>query len=118
MTAAVDANFEWNATVAGRVLRCRPLADLAPHLFTTRDMSFRGPAAVDDQLKLATAMDLASREIVLVRQVRGAGVYSIEPGQRAEDIEADAIVSTDPGRAIAVRVADCVPVLLADRGHQ
>jgi hypothetical protein len=106
------------------VLRCQPLAEHAPHLFTTRDVSFRGSGAAGDYARLAEAFGAAASQCVLVKQVHGRSVLLVArggdfrpPSERREE-EADAIVSTDPGRVIAVRVADCVPILLADDRHR
>ncbi len=52
-------------------------------------------------------------ELVLARQVHGtrlARIPSSEP-----DLEADALFTCEPGVAVGVRTADCVPILLVDR---
>ncbi len=58
-----------------------------------------------------------ARAIVEVHQVHAAAVHVVRSGDRAtpRDVKADAIVSDDPSRVLAVRVADCAPVLLASR---
>ena len=59
---------------------------------------------------------VAVEDVLLVRQVHEATV-AVASGDRPRPWprpEADAIVSNDPGAAIAVRIADCVPVLLAE----
>lgn len=114
MTTAVDAAFRWTRGPAGRVLQAGPLLSRAPHLFSTTDLSFRGPAATDDEARLATAMEVAPSDVVYVKQVHGRRVLKVTPGSSGGLAEADAIVSIDPARAIAVRVADCVPILMAD----
>jgi YfiH family protein len=101
------------------VLRSDPLAARADHLFTTRDVSFRGADAPAHYAQLAAAFGVTPDECVLVSQVHGRSVLVVRPGDdrsRRGDAapEADAIVSTDPSRVVAVRVADCVPILLAD----
>jgi polyphenol oxidase len=49
-----------------------------------------------------------------VHQVHGNEVVSVSCGEAFETAaKADAIVSTDSTRAVSVRVADCVPVLLS-----
>ena len=53
---------------------------------------------------------------VWLRQVHGARVVRLHPSDAAPGApvhEADASVSTEPGLACAVQVADCLPVLLA-----
>ncbi len=49
-----------------------------------------------------------------MRQVHGADVAVVDERAEAEPPEADALVTRAPGVVLVVRVADCVPVLLAD----
>jgi YfiH family protein len=119
VTPTVDEGFAWVESPAGRVLRSRPLEGLAVHAFTTRALSFQGPTADDDDRRLAGALAVGPGHIVRVRQVHGRAVLVVRSGEPvAGRPDADAIVSTDRDRAIAVHVADCVPILLADRHHR
>lgn len=66
---------------------------------------------------LAAAIRAPGREIVQVHQVHGAAVHVVRRGAAAHatpsDTKADAIVTDDPTRLLAVRVADCCPILLS-----
>jgi purine-nucleoside/S-methyl-5'-thioadenosine phosphorylase / adenosine deaminase len=115
-TPVVNEAFSWSRGPAGLVLSASSLTRLARHVFTSRELSFRGPSAADDSRRLEDAMEIRPGELVTVKQVHGRTVRIVAPGETIpEGVEADAIVTTDPDRAIAVRVADCVPVLIADR---
>ena len=119
VATAVANGFEWADGPAGRVLRATALAHVAAHAFTTRDLSFRGETEASDYRRLAGVFGGTPAELVTVKQVHGRAVVVVAPGQALEPgVEADAIVSTDPSRVIVVRVADCVPILLADRRHR
>lgn len=97
------------------MLTCASLS-FVPHLFTTRDVALRD---LDDEQRLALALDVDAGHLLRVRQVHGCGVAVVTPRvPLAPGTEADAIVSTDPGSAVAVLVADCVPILIADRHHR
>ena len=120
VTPEVTAGFEWINGSAGRVLTAVALAPFAAHCFTTRAVSFRGSSAEEDYRRLRESLGVAAEGLVTVKQVHGRTVLVIgdaadNPSRATDQPEADAIVSTDPARALAVRVADCVPVLVADR---
>jgi YfiH family protein len=119
-TTRVAAGFIWTDGPAGRALVAEPLQLLAPHVFTTRALSFRGAASADDHGRLARALDVRPEHLVGVRQVHGREVHLVHAANQANadgapQVEADAILCTDPARAVMVRIADCVPILLADR---
>jgi YfiH family protein len=115
MTTAVASGFEWRESPAGRILVSARLLPAAHHLVTTRQLEFRRDIDSDFEL-VGQALGVTGRDVVRVRQVHGRAVVVVKPGDSLpEKPDADAIVSTDPGRAICVRVADCVPVLMADR---
>lgn len=122
----VVAAFDWQSSHAGRVLIGRRLASLAPHVFTSKPLAFRGESLDGDFELVGKALGVQGTDVVRVRQVHGRAVLRVEA--RPQDSgnafpestpgvlsDADAIVSTDPTRAISVRVADCVPILVADR---
>jgi YfiH family protein len=108
--------FSWHDTVAGRVLQATDLAAIAPHVFTSRDLTFQGTRFEQDLARVAATLGVTAADVCRVKQVHGRGVRLVARATKTWDVEpADAIVSTDPRRAIAVQVADCVPILLADR---
>ncbi len=116
MTTGGVGPFEWVEGAAGRVLRCHVMLSLAPHVFTSRNLEFREATLAADYTRLGDALGLKPDNILRVRQVHGRTVVSVRPGDSfAEPPEADAIVSVDPSRAVSVRVADCVPILISDR---
>jgi len=108
-------DFSWEPTPAGPVLRSRALAPLATHLFTSRARTFRGAEERDDYARLSASLGVAPDQLVVATQVHGRAVLLVRPDEALPGTrEADAIVCTDATRAIAVRVADCVPILVAD----
>jgi YfiH family protein len=112
----VESGFQVAATAAGRVLRSTGLAPFAEHLFTSRDLQFREGSLRLDYARIASAFSVEAGAVLSVRQVHGRAVAVVRPGTRLpEQIEADAIVSLDPDCVVSVRVADCVPILIADR---
>ncbi len=76
------------------------------------------PAAVAGNLaRLAAAGGVAG--FLQASQVHGTTVHQVAPDADPEalrHLEADALVTTTPGRAVGVRTADCVPLLFAGPG--
>ena len=104
-------SFHWTEQSWGAALRCRPLESIAPHLFTTRQLAL----SQSDEQKVLDAMGASS--LVMLAQVHGNDVVVIRDRGRLPPRTAagDVLVSREPGIAVAVRSADCVPMLVADR---
>jgi YfiH family protein len=66
----------------------------------------------ENRRRVARACGVDLEHLVIVRQVHSMGV--LEVGAPLEGGEADALVSATEGLAMAVLVADCVPLLLVD----
>ena len=104
--------FEWTTQSWGAALRCRPLSAIAPHVFTTRQLSLVSP---QDLMRLAESVGAGA--VAMAKQVHGRTVVVVRDGDGAPAAmpEADAFVSSSRDVAVAIRVADCVPLLMADR---
>ena len=64
--------------------------------------------------RLQAAAGCPDRELCHVHQVHGAALVHARRAQPFDtSAKADAIVTDDPDRVVSVRVADCVPILLA-----
>jgi YfiH family protein len=103
---------------AGPVLVCRPLEDVARHVFTTRPWPLGSGAGSADAASwndVASAMDVESDRLLRVHQVHGAGVVvQRSRAPVAGSADADIVLGDDPAVALAVQTADCVPLLIAD----
>ena len=104
---------------AGPALVCRPLEPIALHLYTTRHWALGVRTAGgerDGWEQVAAGLELESARLVRVRQVHGASVAVAREIRSERDAAggADIIVTDAPGLGLAVRAADCVPLLIAD----
>ncbi len=61
----------------------------------------------------ALAAELGAARVVFMHQVHGAEIAVIDAQSPADVPDVDALVTDVPGLAIAVLVADCVPVVIA-----
>jgi purine-nucleoside/S-methyl-5'-thioadenosine phosphorylase / adenosine deaminase len=109
---AVPDSFEWTQESWGAALRCTALSSIASHVFTTRQLAFTAP---DDERRLAESV--GARAVAMATQVHGRTVIVVRQDSKApaNRPEADAFVSDASDIAVAVRAADCVPLLMADR---
>ena len=106
--------FRWTQTPWGHGLICEPLEPIAVHLFTVGDVELR-----EDEREWSAVggvMGVPRDRIRLISQVHGRDIALV---RKASDgpwtpPRADAIISDDDSVAIAVRVADCAPILIAD----
>jgi polyphenol oxidase len=71
-------------------------------------------AVAANRARLAEACGLPGDGLAWMRQVHGANVRYIGPGSTGPAEPADAMFTDQPGLALCVLVADCVPVLIAD----
>ncbi|MSO48792.1 MAG: peptidoglycan editing factor PgeF [Acidobacteria bacterium] len=109
--------WHWREEAWGAALQQDALGAVAAHVMTSRSLNFRAQAE-RDYAALARTFGRSAGEVVRVTQVHGRAIVHVRLGEDVPNgMEADAIISTDPSRVISVRVADCVPVLIADR-HQ
>jgi polyphenol oxidase len=114
-------SFRWSDEGWGNVLRCVALEALAQHAFTTRQLSLRGESeAQSAEWGAARALvNVAPDHLARVRQVHGRAVSVLPRSAVRAHVpvprpDADALVTDHPDLALAVLVADCVPLLIAD----
>lgn len=117
---ALSDGFIATDRLCGPVLQCPALAATADHLFTTRTLRFRGPRERDEWALVARALGVADARFYRPQQVHGRAVVVVRREEPAtawsgEGPPADIVISDDPDAAVAVQVADCIPLLAADR---
>jgi polyphenol oxidase len=116
-------DFEWRPSSAGLTLVCRALEPFAAHVFTTGEWRL-GTASADQRdagwRDVADAMHVDPVHLVRAHQVHGAAVVVRRRGDAAASAahlaDADILVSDDDSVAVAIQTADCVPLLMVDRG--
>jgi YfiH family protein len=67
----------------------------------------------ENRQRVATASGVDAQHLVTTRQVHGHEVLELSTPQ--ENLEGDGLVTSLPGLALAILVADCVPLLLVDQ---
>jgi YfiH family protein len=104
-------SFRWTAERWGPGLRCVRLEPWAAHVFSTRQLAL---TSADERALVAA---VGADRLAMLAQVHGANVFVVDDAERLPERteRGDALATDLEGVAIAVRAADCVPLLLADR---
>lgn len=99
----------------GAVLQCRALLPYADHFFTAASLTLRD--APDEWAAVARRAGVPPDRLLRLQQVHGKAIVTAPADGLSEwtPPQADGIIGNDPTAALVVRVADCAPVLLADR---
>ncbi|MGA2968718.1 MAG: peptidoglycan editing factor PgeF [Acidimicrobiales bacterium] len=66
----------------------------------------------ENRRRVAAAVGVDSAHLIMMNQVHGTQVLDVETNH--DDLEGDGLVTSTPGLALAILVADCVPILLID----
>lgn len=113
--------FRWTDEPWGPALRASSLEPIVRHVFTSRSLGLARGAGPDaaSWAALASSVGVGPARVMRVKQVHGSGVRVLERNRVGREAAAevpagDAIVSNEPGLALVVLVADCVPILLVD----
>ena len=109
------APFDWTSTPWGPALVCEPLQPLALHVFTARGLDIPHADNGTGWPALAEYLSVEPARVWRVRQVHGVTVHT-------DDVaacdgmwpEGDLIATDRTDVALAIRTADCVPLLYAD----
>lgn len=115
--AQPNEGFVWTQAPWGVVLQSTALVGVAQHFFTARDLGLHGSREAIERGydAIAAAIGVTRHNLAQARQVHGASVHEVWSRARETPApDADILISKDPSAAIAVRVADCVPLLMAD----
>jgi YfiH family protein len=119
---AANPPFRWTRETWGHALRATPLEAHAQHLFTSSQLRLAAHASGHEREQAWQAIAASLRAdrggLLRVRQVHGREVRVVAAADPVPDPSllphGDAIVSNRAGAVLAVVVADCVPLLLAD----
>lgn len=110
------AGFRWQTGPWGWTLRCELLEGFfhgwtvgSPHAWALTS------PCTDGWQQLADAAGIETRRVVRLNQVHGCRVAMVDREPPAGEFEADAVATRAGDLVLTVRVADCVPVLIADR---
>lgn len=79
--------------------------------------SDQGEIVAINRARVADAMGVGPQRLMTVNQVHSADVVIVGAGEDAshfKSMRADALITNQPGVALAVLTADCQPILLAD----
>jgi YfiH family protein len=131
-TTAHDG-FVWTTEAWGPALRSSALGEVADHFFTTRQLQLRGDGEAEDWCRVAKTIGVPPQRLLRLTQVHGRAVFVHRNGGAEADGQsipacgeaagtpddvgwpaADILMTDDPAVALAIQVADCVPLLLAD----
>lgn len=105
--------FRWTERAGTPMLVCDAIGQV--HGWTTRNLELGQLTDADPGWsRLAAAAGVRFDRVAYLRQVHGRTVIEASTGSRVNGTAGDALISRDPDAVLTVRVADCVPLLIAD----